>query len=152
MDEKTKKLKAKREKLESQLRELKRKEARAAASLSEQARKDDVRRKCLRSSWLEDLITRDREIHETSGAQFGARMMRELDRLWLIRDDDRVLFGLPILTDAEKETHPNAASIRKGGRKANPPPVLQEATGSGNTAAPDDAHNGPALALVKSGN
>lgn len=123
VDGKLQKLTAARQKAEAKLRELKRRELDRAAKLSGDARKADTRRKVLAGSWLLDEAEKDAGLRE--------RMTRALERFWLVRDDDRRLFGFDVLTEEQKAAHPNADSLRRGGRKAGPSPAPFDSSGSG---------------------
>lgn len=88
-------------------REAARKRQAIGARLSHASRQEDTRRKILAGAWA----LRRAE----ASAEFSAMMLGDLDRIWLTRDDDRALFGLPPLTPEEK-----AAREAKPG-KASPP-------------------------------
>jgi hypothetical protein len=93
MDEKARKLKEKREKAEAELRELKRKEKQHANAVAEQLRKDDTRRKIIDGAHMQTRAL----------SNPGIAAMLQQDREDNLEDDrDRLLFGLPVLSEEEK--------------------------------------------------
>jgi len=98
-------MKTKIEKLRASLRQAKerdlakareraRKRMAKGAELSRLIRSADTRMKILAGSWVLDRAEKSED--------FRTMMMRELDRFWLVRDDDRELFGFALLSEAEK--------------------------------------------------
>ena len=85
----------KQERAATKALEYARKAQAAKKALSAIDRKEDTRRKILAGSWALDRAAKSEE--------FAAAMRRDLGRAWLVRDDDRKLFGFEPLTDAEKE-------------------------------------------------
>lgn len=71
------------------------KRLRLAAKLSTRSRAKNERRKYLAGSWALDRAERDPE--------FAAMMRQGLDRVWLVRVDDRGLWDLPPMPDDEKQ-------------------------------------------------
>ena len=121
MDEKAQKLKEKREKAEAELRELKRKERRHANAVAEQLRKDDTRRKIIDGAHMQTRALISPEI---------AAMLQQ-DREDNLDDDrDRLLFGLALLSEDEKNRR---IAIRNAGASSAPPDSSEDALAS----APD---------------
>ena len=97
---------------QAKIREEARKAQTLGAKLSNAGRQIDTRRKILVGSWALEKASRSEE--------FNATMARELDRVWLSRDDDRALFDLPPLSEDEKTRREIAAgkSARKAAKQA----------------------------------
>lgn len=127
MDEEEKKIRERMER-EAQItaRSVKRR-LRLAAKLSTKSRKATERRKYLAGSWALDREQRD--------PQFAAMMRDGLNRIWLVRDDDRALWDLPPLPEEEKNrrlaSFEEARAARKRKKSASPPePETGDARGS----------------------
>lgn len=101
----TEKIRRQLEKAKAEERESARKAQALGAKLTQAARKEDTRRKILAGSWALDRAEKSEE--------FRAEMYRDLGRAWLVRDDDRELFGLEPLTAAEKEQRTIPSGPRK---------------------------------------
>lgn len=89
------KLQKQLEREQAEHREAGRKVQSTAGLLTDALRKEDTRRKILAGSWAIDAAEKDEE--------FRMRMMRDMSRAWLVRDDDRELFGLELLSEEEKQ-------------------------------------------------
>ena len=100
-------LQAKKERDIAEAREKARRRMVKGAALSRLIRNADTRTKILAGSWALDKAEKSEE--------FRTMMMRDLDRVWLSRDDDRELFGFELLTDDEKARRDLSAG--KPGRK-----------------------------------
>jgi hypothetical protein len=108
MDEKSQKLKARTEKAERELREAKRKERAHAREKAEQERKDDTRRKIIDGAHMQMRALSNPDI---------AAMLRQDREDKLFEDRDRALFGLPLLSDEEKNQR---AAMRNAGASSSP--------------------------------
>ncbi|MBS0448511.1 MAG: hypothetical protein JSR59_21525 [Proteobacteria bacterium] len=80
--------------MQSKQREAGRRAQAIGAKLSNAARAMDTRKKILVGSWA---LKKAERVED-----FNAAMLRELDKVWLWRDDDRALFGLEALSEEEK--------------------------------------------------
>ena len=88
-------IKKRLEREQARQREAARKAQALGARLSTATRHNDTRRKILAGSWVLDKIEKSED--------FRAMVLKELDRIWLSRDDDRALFELAPLSDEEKK-------------------------------------------------
>lgn len=104
MSDKFEKLKRRAERDNARALEYARKAKKAEKALQELERNADTRRKILVGSWMLDKANRMPEL--------GASLLRELNNFWLYRDDDRALFGFPVLDEAEKEKRMRALQER----------------------------------------
>ncbi len=100
-------LQAEKERDLAKAREKARRRMAKGAELSRLIRSADTRTKILAGSWALDKAEKSEE--------FRAMMMRDLDRVWLARDDDRELFGFGMLSEEEKARR--ELSPGKAGRK-----------------------------------
>jgi hypothetical protein len=103
------------EKSKEKEREEARKRQRRGALMSKLSRSEDTRRKVLAGSWALDAAAKSPDFH--------TQMMRALDRVWLWRDDDRTLFGFPLLSEDEKVRRDlaNGKPSRKRDKNADAP-------------------------------
>ena len=122
-------LQAEKERDLAKAREKARKRQAKGAELSRLIRSADTRTKILAGSWALDKAEKSEE--------FRAMMMRDLDRVWLSRDDDRELFGFEHLSEEEKARRD--ISFGKAGRKK----------ASDAEASPSDGAGAASLALVQ---
>ena len=119
MDEKARKLKAKTEKAAAELREALRKERQHAKDVAEQLRKDDTRRKIIDGAHMQTRALTNASV----AAMLKADREDNLDE-----DRDRLLFGLPVLSDEEKVRR---IAMRNAGASSAP------SDSSGDATAPD---------------
>jgi hypothetical protein len=80
---------------QAKLRQQARKVQAIGSKLSVTARAKAERKKYLAGSWALDREQRD--------PAFAEMMRQGLDRVWLVRDDDRALWGFPPLPEEEKQ-------------------------------------------------
>lgn len=121
MDEEEKKIRERMER-EAQItaRSVKRR-LRLAAKLSTKSRKATERRKYLAGSWALDREQRD--------PQFAAMMRDGLNRIWLVRDDDRALWDLPPLPEEEKNRR---FGFLRGSPRRTQAQKIRQPAGAGN--------------------